>query len=70
MLSNEFMVEVQKLSRADKLRLIQLLAAELAADENAYFVSGTTYDVWSPYDAPQAAEMLMKMLEDEQKPNE
>ena len=45
------------------------LLDELAVDEAKYFIFGANYDVWSPYDAPEAAKTLLQMLDDEQEDN-
>ena len=65
MISDELLEELHKLNRADKLRVIQLLAGDLVTEE-AHFASGATYEVWSPYDAPEAAETLLKMISEDQ----
>lgn len=65
MISNELLEELHKLNRADKLRVIQLLVGELAAEEAALLSPGATYEVWSPYDAPEAAATLLKLLDDD-----
>lgn len=66
MVSTKLLNTLHRLSRADKLRVIQLLASDLATEEEAFFTPGATYEVWSPYDAPEAAQTLLKMLKDEQ----
>jgi hypothetical protein len=66
MLSDELLDELHRLNRTEKLRVIQLLANELA-EEEALLISGGQYEIWSPYDAAGAAESLMKMLEDDKK---
>lgn len=61
----EVLPTVQKLSRAEKLRLIELVAAELGRSEDlAPLEGGQTYSIWSPHDAYQAAEVLLGMLEE------
>ena len=62
MLSEKLLVEVQKLNHAEKLRLVQMLVDQLAQEEN--ILTSTEYEVWSPYDAPGAADILMQMLEE------
>lgn len=59
----ELFVELRKLNRADKLRAMQLLVLELASEEEALLLPGMQYEVWSPFDAPGAAETLTKLLE-------
>jgi hypothetical protein len=65
MISNQLLEALQKLNRADKLRVIQMLVGDLAADENVHLVNDATYEVWSPYDAPEAAATLLKMLDED-----
>ena len=69
MISETLFDELQKLDRGDKLRIIQILAGELAVEENAPLQAGATYEVWSPFDASDAANTLLKMLEDDEKQN-
>jgi hypothetical protein len=59
----ELLGELRKLDRADKLRAMQLLVMELASEEEALLLPGAHYEVWSPYDAPDAAEVLTELLE-------
>jgi hypothetical protein len=59
----EILPNIQSLPRADKLRLIQFLAQELAVEESPpVLVPGAEYPVWSPYDAFAAADTLLKFL--------
>lgn len=61
----ELFVELRKLDRANKLRAMHVLVHELASEEEALLL-GTQYEIWSPFDAPGAAETLLKMLEADQ----
>ncbi|WP_148590768.1 hypothetical protein [Aquisphaera giovannonii] len=64
----ELLPSIRGLSRPEKLRLIQVLAAELAAAESptpAPLAEGETYPVWSPYDAHEAAATLLNLLDEE-----
>ena len=62
----EILPDVQSLPRADKLRLIQFLAQELAeAEAPPAFVAGQSYPVWSPDEAFAAAETLLRTLREE-----
>jgi hypothetical protein len=62
----ELLPSVQTLSRIEKLRLIELVAADLARSEDIPDLqAGQTYEIWSPHDAYQAAEVLREMLEKE-----
>jgi hypothetical protein len=58
----ELIPGAKSLSRVDKLRLIQLLAEELAGDERAEVKSDQTYDVWSPDSAFSAADVMLQAL--------
>lgn len=64
---DQLLDELHKLNRVDKLRVVQSLVNELAAEEETYFKSGSQYEVWSPFDAAGAAEVLGKMLEEDKK---
>lgn len=59
----ELIPEAKSLSRADKLRLIQLLAEELA--ENEGIEADQSYAVWSPDRAFDAADVMLRTLSDE-----
>lgn len=62
MLTHELITELQKLSRAEKLRVMQLLVNDLASEEESFFVDGAHYEIWSPYDSASAAHALNQML--------
>ncbi|MGC1376778.1 MAG: Arc family DNA-binding protein [Anaerolineales bacterium] len=58
---------VQSLPHADKLRLMQALAAELARDEGIPLMEDAAdYPVWSPYNAFDAAATLLQALDEDQ----
>lgn len=62
----ELLPEVRALSRVDKLRLIQVLAEDLAQSEQAApFEAGREYPLWSPDRAYEAAAVLLRELEAE-----
>jgi hypothetical protein len=62
----EVLPSVRALSRIDKLRLIQVLAEDLAqAEETTPFAAGQSYPVWSPHQAYDAAAVLLRELEAE-----
>lgn len=62
----ELLPEVQALSRLDKLRLIRLLAEDLAQSEEAMPLKpGQEYPLWSPDRAFDAAAVLLRELEAE-----
>ena len=57
---------IQALPRADKLRLIQLLAADVAREEGIVSdVSHRTVPIWSPHDAFEGAATLLQILEED-----
>jgi hypothetical protein len=58
---------LRELSRAEKLRAIQFLAAELEKEETLMLEPGKEYAVWSPYDSAGAAQALGKLLEEHKK---
>jgi hypothetical protein len=59
---------LQKLSRAEKLRVMQFLISELAKEENEETLEhGATYRVWSPLNSHEAAHKLAQLLEEDQK---
>jgi hypothetical protein len=63
---DELLPTVQELPHADKLRLMQWLAARLAKEEGVPLLSpDMEYPVWSPYDAHEATATLAAFLEEE-----
>jgi hypothetical protein len=59
----ELLPNVRALPRTDRIRLIQLLAEELASEEATLpLASETEYPVWSPYDSFAAAATLHEFL--------
>lgn len=63
----EMLPTVRALSRIDKLRLIQLLAEDLAhTEESGPFEAGRTYPLRSPDRAFDAAAVLLRELDAEQ----
>jgi hypothetical protein len=54
------------LPRADKLQIIQILAADVARDEAAGLVGpDKSYPLWSPHDAFEGAVTLLQVLADD-----
>ena len=64
MISEHLIEELRQLNRVEKLRIIQMLVNQITQEEE--ILTGTEYEVWSPYDAPGAAAILMDMLEENQ----
>ena len=63
---SEVLPTVQSLPRADKLRLIQLLAADVArVDGIALDVADKTVPIWSPHDSYQGAATLLRVLDED-----
>lgn len=64
---NDLLPALKSLSRADKLRAIQALAADMESDEDALqcIAEGGIYPIWSPFDSLRAAGVLQGMLEQE-----
>lgn len=63
MISAELMANLQGLDRTDKFYIVQTLISELAQQEEQLLRPGQSYPVWSPYDAFDAADKMLKMLE-------
>ena len=57
---------VNNLSQADKLSLFKLLATQIPDPELQVIFSAPEYPIWSPYDAKEAANILMQMIQDDQ----
>jgi hypothetical protein len=64
---SELIPLVNNLSQSDKLSLFKLLAAQVPDTELQAIFSASEYPVWSPYDATEAANILMQMIQEEQK---
>jgi hypothetical protein len=60
----ELLPTVHALSRADKLRLMQLLIADLAQEEGVPLLEpGASYPIWTPLGTYDAAEVLLQELQ-------
>ena len=64
MIPEALLAELQNLSHAEKLRVVQILVNELALVENE--TTERVYEVWSPLDSAEAASVLKQMLAEEQ----
>jgi hypothetical protein len=60
----QLLPSLRALKRAEKLQVIQLLAGELAQEENELLKPGVEYSVSSLYDAFEAAEVMLKHLKE------
>ena len=65
MMSDVLKQELEKLNRAEKLQVVQMLVEQLAQEEA--LLSAGEYEIWSPYDAPGAAAILMEMIEEDRR---
>jgi hypothetical protein len=54
---------LRSLSRAEKLKVMQFLIAELAKEEEPTLQAGATYSLWSPLNSHEAAHKLSQLLE-------
>lgn len=63
---DQLLPELQALPRSEKLRLIQLLAADVAQEEGMGFAEpGKEYPMWSPHNAFEGAATLLKALDED-----
>ena len=68
MVSTEMLNSLHTLSRADKLYIMQVLISELTQEETNLIKPDQSYPVWSPYDAFDAANSMLEVLEKEKVP--
>jgi hypothetical protein len=67
----ELLPQLKELSREDKLQAMEFLRSEIVKEAPEVVLQpGKTYEVWSPYDAFEAANLLQKMLEEHQQAEE
>lgn len=57
---------LRNLPRAEKLKVMQFLIAELAKEEEPTLQAGATYSLWSPLNSHEAAHKLSQLLESDQ----
>jgi hypothetical protein len=62
----ELIPSIDSLSQSDKLSLFKLLAVQIPDAELQVIFSASEYPVWSPYEATEAANILMQMIQDDQ----
>lgn len=59
----ELLPDIRSLPTGDKLRLIQLLAAEVATEEESAIGSqSSSIAIWSPFDSTAGASILLDIL--------
>ncbi|MGB5969220.1 MAG: hypothetical protein WBG70_12930 [Spirulinaceae cyanobacterium] len=49
--------------KSDKLYIMQILISELAQQETDLIKPEQSYPIWSPYDAVEAADTMLKALQ-------
>ncbi len=64
MVSAELLATLRGLDRAEKFYIMQLLLSELAQQEADLIQPGQEYPVWSPYDSFEAADTMLKFLQE------
>ena len=62
MIPSTLFSDLRQLEKVDKLRVMQFLVIELAKDEGALLKANTDYPIWSPYNAYEAASIMLEML--------
>jgi hypothetical protein len=62
MVSTELLNTLRTLDRAEKLHVLQVLVSDLAREEASLLRPSMTYAVWSPFDAHEAADAMLKLL--------
>lgn len=63
MVSSDLISTLRRLSRSDKFYIMQLLISELAQQETDLIKPEQAYPVWSPYEADEAADTMLKVLQ-------
>ncbi|PSB20211.1 hypothetical protein C7B65_09205 [Phormidesmis priestleyi ULC007] len=63
MVLSELISTLRGLNRADKLYVMQVLISELAQQETDLIRPDQSYPVWSPCDAVEAADTMLKVLQ-------
>lgn len=63
MVSVELISTLQRLNREDKFQIVQILISELAQQETDLIKPDRAYPVWSPYDAFEAADTMLRVLQ-------
>lgn len=66
---SEVLPTLKALNHKDKIRAIQFLANEVAKEEEIFFEEGKTYEIWSPFEAYEAASQLEKLLAEKESAN-
>ena len=69
MITVELLNTLRQLDKAEKLRVIQVLASELTVEEDHLIESEKDYPIWSPHHADKAADVMLKLLREAETPN-
>ena len=64
MVSAELLKNLRCLDRADKLYVMQVLLSDLVQEEADLVKPGQAYPIYSPYDAFEAADTMLKVLKE------
>jgi len=62
MVSAELFSDLKRLTRADKLRVMEFLLIELASEEGTLLKASLSYPVWTRYNSYHAAQQLLGLL--------
>lgn len=62
MVASELISTLKGLDRLDQFYIVQILISELAQQEAKLIKPDQAYPVWSPYDAFEAADTMLKVL--------
>jgi fibrillarin-like rRNA methylase len=63
----DLLPSLRDLDKVDKLKAVQFLVNELAREEDILMHTDETYPIWSPYNSYDAADILLKALNVEDK---
>lgn len=62
----ELIPTLKGLPREDKIQVLRLMASDLTEEAGVEILqNGTSYPVWTPFDAHEAAQSLQKLLEED-----
>lgn len=67
MTTADLFLTLRELPRAEKLKVMQFLIAELAKEEEPTLQAGATYSLWSPLNSHEAAHKLSQLLAADQR---
>ena len=70
MVTKELINSLRTLNRAEKLHVMQVLVSGLAQEESELLKTDQAYPVWSPYDATEAAQRMLEVLQMDQLKNQ